>query len=73
MRRATANQGAFDRLGCLQMIFANTIKEFDMDLSNYRTLGRSGLIVSPLALGTMTFGAERWGAGTKGSRQLFDT
>jgi aryl-alcohol dehydrogenase-like predicted oxidoreductase len=44
-----------------------------MDLSSYRTLGRSGLIVSPLALGTMTFGAERWGASTKGSRQLFDT
>ena len=44
-----------------------------MDLTSYRTLGRSGLIVSPLALGTMTFGAERWGAGTKGSRELFDT
>jgi aryl-alcohol dehydrogenase-like predicted oxidoreductase len=44
-----------------------------MDLTSYRTLGRSGLIVSPLALGTMTFGAERWGAGAKGSRALFDT
>jgi aryl-alcohol dehydrogenase-like predicted oxidoreductase len=43
-----------------------------MNLTDYRTLGRSGLIVSPLALGTMTFGAKRWGAGSKGSRQLFD-
>ncbi|MET7246012.1 aldo/keto reductase, partial [Methylobacterium sp. EM32] len=32
-----------------------------MDLTQYRTLGRSGLAVSPLALGTMTFGAGRWG------------
>lgn len=44
-----------------------------MNLTDYRTLGRSGLIVSPLALGTMTFGAERWGAGEKVSRDLFDT
>ncbi|MGV3551427.1 aldo/keto reductase [Rhizobium sp.] len=43
-----------------------------MDLTHHRTLGRSGLIVSPLALGAMTFGAERWGAGEKGSRALFD-
>jgi aryl-alcohol dehydrogenase-like predicted oxidoreductase len=43
-----------------------------MDLTTYRTLGNSGLIVSPLALGTMTFGAERWGAGEKTSRALFD-
>jgi aryl-alcohol dehydrogenase-like predicted oxidoreductase len=43
-----------------------------MDLTSYRTVGRSGLIVSPLALGTMTFGAERWGAGEKASRALFD-
>ena len=27
-----------------------------MSLTNYRALGRSGLVVSPLALGTMTFG-----------------
>ncbi len=44
-----------------------------MNLKDYRTLGRSGLIVSPLALGTMTFGAERWGAGEKVSRELFNT
>ncbi len=43
-----------------------------MDLTNYRTLGRSGLIVSPLALGAMTFGAERWGSGEQESRAVFD-
>lgn len=43
-----------------------------MDLTSYRTLGKSGLIVSPLALGTMTFGAERWGAGDKTARAIFD-
>jgi aryl-alcohol dehydrogenase-like predicted oxidoreductase len=31
-------------------------------LSRFRTLGRSGLIVSPLALGTMTFGNTAWGS-----------
>ena len=30
-----------------------------MSLAHYRPLGRSGLIVSPLALGTMTFGVAR--------------
>ena len=43
-----------------------------MDLRNYRTLGRSGLVVSPLALGAMTFGAQRWGVGEAGSRAIFD-
>jgi aryl-alcohol dehydrogenase-like predicted oxidoreductase len=43
-----------------------------MRLDHYRTLGRSGLAVSPLALGTMTFGAGRWGADEAGSRAIFD-
>ena len=43
-----------------------------MDMTDYRTLGRSGLAVSPLALGTMTFGAGRWGADEPGSRAIFD-
>jgi len=31
-------------------------------LDSYRTLGRSGLRVSPLCLGTMTFGTDwTWG------------
>jgi aryl-alcohol dehydrogenase-like predicted oxidoreductase len=44
-----------------------------MPLTNYRTLGRSGLAVSPLALGTMTFGAARWGSGEHDSRAVFNT
>ncbi len=44
-----------------------------MNMNEYVTLGRSGLRVSPLALGTMTFGTE-WGTGAdeKGSRAIFD-
>ncbi|GAA5151812.1 aldo/keto reductase [Pseudonocardia eucalypti] len=39
----------------------------------YRTLGRSGLRVSPLALGTMTFGADwGWGSEKDEARQIFD-
>lgn len=43
-------------------------------LSNeYNTLGRSGLRVSPLCLGTMTFGTEwGWGAEENVSRSLFN-
>lgn len=44
-----------------------------MDLTAYRTVGRSGLVVSPLALGTMTFGTPRWGVDEAGARALFDT
>lgn len=43
-----------------------------MSLTNFRTLGRSGLVVSPLALGTMTFGADRWGSAEQGARAVFD-
>jgi aryl-alcohol dehydrogenase-like predicted oxidoreductase len=43
-----------------------------MDLTSYRTLGRSGLAVSPLALGTMTFGTGGWGADAIGSRAIYD-
>jgi aryl-alcohol dehydrogenase-like predicted oxidoreductase len=43
-----------------------------MPLTNYRTLGRSGLVVSPLALGTMTFGTARWGLDQAGSAAVFD-
>ncbi len=32
-----------------------------MKLDDYRLLGRSGLRVSPLSLGTMTFGMPGWG------------
>ena len=43
-----------------------------MDLTHYRTLGRSGLAVSPLALGTMTFGAGRWGSDAAVSATILD-
>lgn len=44
-----------------------------MQLNEYTTLGRSGLRVSPLCLGTMTFGTEwGWGAEENVSRQLLD-
>lgn len=43
-----------------------------MTLTDFRTLGDSGLIVSPLTLGTMTFGAARWGANQKQSKAIFE-
>jgi aryl-alcohol dehydrogenase-like predicted oxidoreductase len=44
-----------------------------MKLDNYLTLGRSGLRVSPVSLGTMTFGQEwGWGADAGESRRMFD-
>lgn len=44
-----------------------------MQLDHYRLLGRSGLKISPMALGTMTFGTE-WGFGADEptSREIFD-
>ena len=44
-----------------------------MSLTNFRTLGRSGLVVSSLALGTMTFGLGEWGADERTSRAIFDS
>ena len=43
-----------------------------MSLNHFRALGRSGLVVSPLALGTMTFGPGEWGADEATSRAIFD-
>ncbi|MET8472287.1 aldo/keto reductase [Streptomyces sp. NPDC006422] len=44
-----------------------------LTLDTYRLLGRSGLRVSPLALGTATFGTEwGWGAERAEARKLFD-
>ena len=46
-----------------------------LQLDDYRLLGRSGLRVSPLALGTMTFrvGGGSWGSSDEEARQLVDT
>ncbi|MGI4870943.1 MAG: aldo/keto reductase [Janthinobacterium lividum] len=43
-----------------------------MLLTDFRTLGRSGLAVSPLALGTMTFGTPGWGASGEGAQAIFN-
>lgn len=45
-----------------------------MALDSYVTLGRSGLRVSPLALGAMNFGEEGgWGAGVEESEKILQT
>ncbi|MFP2907568.1 aldo/keto reductase [Pyxidicoccus sp. 3LFB2] len=45
-----------------------------LSLDTYRLLGRSGLRVSPLSLGTMTFGSDwGWGADEAEARRIFDT
>jgi aryl-alcohol dehydrogenase-like predicted oxidoreductase len=45
----------------------------NLSLDTYRLLGRSGLRVSPLSLGTMTFGtAWGWGADEPVARRMFD-
>lgn len=43
-----------------------------MQLDHYRLLGRSGLRVSPLSLGTMTFGADGWGSTDAEAAQMVD-
>src|ERR1700685_2326811 len=44
-----------------------------MRLNEYVTLGRTGLRVSPLCFGAMTFGTEwGWGADETTSKQMFD-
>ena len=43
-----------------------------MKMNEYVTLWRSGLRVSPLCLGTMTFGNSRWGSEDEESRAIFD-
>ncbi len=44
-----------------------------MAITDYRTMGRSGLVVSPHTLGTMTFGVNRWGADEATARAIFNT
>jgi aryl-alcohol dehydrogenase-like predicted oxidoreductase len=43
-----------------------------MSLNHYVTVGRSGLRVSPLCLGTMTFGQKTWGTTPEESWRLLD-
>ncbi len=41
-------------------------------LTDFRTLGRSGLIVSPMCLGAMTMGTPRWGSPDDVSEAIFN-
>jgi aryl-alcohol dehydrogenase-like predicted oxidoreductase len=43
-----------------------------MPLDHYVSLGRSGLRVSPFALGAMTFGQQGWGTDRESSLRVFD-
>lgn len=43
-----------------------------LQLDDYRLLGRSGLRVSPLSLGAMTFGTEGWGSSDEDARRMVD-
>lgn len=43
-----------------------------MKLRDGRALGRSGLLVSPLCLGTMTFGTKGWGSEDAVSQSIFN-
>jgi aryl-alcohol dehydrogenase-like predicted oxidoreductase len=43
-----------------------------MSLTQYRTLGRSGLVISPATLGTMTFCHPSWGSSNEESRKIFN-
>ncbi|MEO7247787.1 MAG: aldo/keto reductase [Novosphingobium sp.] len=44
-----------------------------MQLDDYRLLGRSGLRVSPLTLGTMTFAVDGWGSSDAEAAQMVDS
>jgi aryl-alcohol dehydrogenase-like predicted oxidoreductase len=44
-----------------------------MSLQNYVSLGRSGVRVSPLCLGAMTFGEDwGWGSNVEEAKQILD-
>lgn len=43
-----------------------------MQLDHYRLLGRSGLRISPLSLGTMTFGMAGWGTDSAEAKNIIE-
>jgi aryl-alcohol dehydrogenase-like predicted oxidoreductase len=58
---------------CQDSIIRSYTAKKPMKMNQYVTLGRSGLCVSPLCLGTMTFGTEwGWGAEESISEALID-
>src|SRR5262249_7912809 len=62
-RRIASTRRAEFPSGAACALCRNTHRRSTMKLNEYVTLGRSGLRVSPLCLGTMTFGTE-WGWGS---------
>ena len=58
--------------GLIAPFYIDHYESKPMSLTDYRTLGRSGLVVSPLALGTMTFGVARWGMERPEAEAVFD-
>src|SRR5215469_9837576 len=53
--------------------WGHDFEDCSMQMNEYSTLGRSGLRVSPLCLGTMTFGTEwGWGSEEPVARSIFD-
>jgi aryl-alcohol dehydrogenase-like predicted oxidoreductase len=49
-------------------------RNYEKITMRYKLLGKSGLRVSEICLGTMTFGEEfGWGASYEESRKIFDT
>ena len=64
------------RIKILQFVYDRSISKETPHVRNlrmnYYTIGRTGLKVSQLALGTMTFGTEwGWGAEERGARELY--
>jgi aryl-alcohol dehydrogenase-like predicted oxidoreductase len=56
-----------------EIVQADRHETVPLSLDTYRLMGRSGLRVSPMALGTMTFGTDwGWGADRDEARRLFD-
>lgn len=51
---------------------AGRVASGDVNLRDLRTLGRSGLAVSPLTLGTMTMGNPEWGSPEDVSAEIFN-
>jgi len=58
----------------MECIGSHEPRRAKMELNHYVTLGRSGLRVSPLCLGAMTFGEDAgWGSSVDESQQILDS
>jgi aryl-alcohol dehydrogenase-like predicted oxidoreductase len=71
-QKCTGACSAFQNDGLEYLLFS-TIKLQTSQIMNYKLLGNSGLRVSELCLGTMTFGTEwGWGCDHETSQKIFD-